>query len=313
MNTSAQPVLSNTYLKESEAILLNKGKTFYWARFFLSPLSAQRATRLYRFCRFIDDLADEALDRIVVKEALNSIKSELETGISEHEVITDAIQLFKECDIPIHIPCELINGVMSDLSLVRVKTEAELLTYCYRVAGTVGIMMCKVLNVSNPTALFHAIDLGVAMQITNICRDVQEDAMMDRVYLPESVTGVLTPPHMMNENKVAQGTLIQSVALLLNKADDYYASAYLGLAHLPFRSRISILVAAKLYQAIGHQIQQNPTQALRTKVYVPKRLKLLLSIKVCVKALCDYRFWSYRSAHQSKLHQLIAKLPFCDG
>jgi phytoene synthase len=313
VNTSAQPVFSNAYLKESEAILLNKGKTFYWARFFLSPISAQRATRLYRFCRFIDDLADEAQDKTAVKEALISIKSELETGISEHVVITDAIQLFKECDIPIHIPCELINGVMSDLSHVRVRSEAELFTYCYRVAGTVGIMMCKVLNVSNPSALFHAIDLGIAMQLTNICRDVHEDAGMDRIYLPESLTGDVSPQQVFNDNKLKRDILIQSVGTLLNKADDYYGSAYLGLAHLPFRSRVSILVAAKLYQAIGHQIQQSPIQALSMKVYVPKRLKLLLSITVCMKALVDYRFWFYRSAHQSKLHQLIAKLPFCNG
>ena len=313
MNTSAQPVFSNTYLKESEAILLNKGKTFYWARFFLTPISAQRATRLYRFCRFIDDLADEALDKIAVKESLTCIQSELEIGHSEHLVVADAIQLFKECDIPVYIPCELINGVMSDLSLVRVKTEAELLTYCYRVAGTVGIMMCKVLNVSNPTALFHAIDLGIAMQMTNICRDVYEDAMMDRIYMPESISGNMSPQHVFNENKLEQDLLVQSVSKLLNKADDYYASAYLGLAHLPFRSRVSILVAATLYQAIGHQIQQKPILALSMKVYVPKRLKLLLSIKVCMTALVDYRFWFYRSAHQSKLHQLIAKLPFCNG
>lgn len=313
MNTSTHPVFSNAYLKESEAILLNKGKTFYWARFFLSPISAQRATRLYRFCRFIDDLADEAKDKIAVKEALIRIKSELETGVSEHVVITDAIQLFKECDIPIHIPCELINGVLSDLSLVRVKTEAELFTYCYRVAGTVGIMMCKVLNVCNPNALFHAIDLGIAMQLTNICRDVHEDARMDRVYLPESLTGDMSPQHVFNENKLKRDILIQSVGTLLDKADDYYASAYLGLAHLPFRSRVSILLAAKLYQAIGHLIQQKPLKALSVKVYVPKRLKFLLSINVCFRAFADYRFWTYQSAHQPKLHQLIANLPFCHG
>lgn len=279
----------------------------------MSPISAQRATRLYRFCRFIDDLADEAKDKIAVKEALIRIKSELETGVSEHVVITDAIQLFKECDIPIHIPCELINGVLSDLSLVRVKTEAELFTYCYRVAGTVGIMMCKVLNVCNPNALFHAIDLGIAMQLTNICRDVHEDARMDRIYLPESLTGDMSPQHVFNENKLKRDILIQSVGTLLDKADDYYASAYLGLAHLPFRSRVSILLAAKLYQAIGHLIQQKPLKALSVKVYVPKRLKFLLSINVCFRAFADYRFWTYQSAHQPKLHQLIANLPFCHG
>jgi len=313
LNTNAQSALSNTYLKESDAILLNKGKTFYWARFFLSQLSAQRATRLYRFCRFIDDLADEATDKTAVKASLSLIKSELKASHSDHAVIIDAIQLFKECDIPINIPCELINGVMSDLSSVSVKTEGELLAYCYRVAGTVGIMMCKVLNVSNHVTLFHAIDLGIAMQITNICRDVYEDALIGRVYLPASITGPMTAETIIKKERIKQEVLVRAIAELLNKADAYYHSAYLGLVHLPFRSRVSILVAAKLYQAIGNQIQQKPFQALTMKVFVPKRLKLLLSIKVCFRALFDLRFWSYQSTHQTSLHQLITKLPFCDG
>jgi phytoene synthase len=313
MKTESQSLFYNAYLKESDAILFNKGKTFYWARFFLTQSSAQSATRLYRFCRFIDDLADEATDKEAVKEKLILIQSELEAGKSDHPVIMDAIHLFKECEIPINIPCELMNGVMSDLSVVSVKTEAEFLAYCYRVAGTVGIMMCKVLKVSNHNALFHAIDLGVAMQITNICRDVYEDALMDRIYLPESMTGYLKPQNVINQHHTDQDVIVKSVSILLKKADTYYASAYLGLAHLPFRSRISILVAAKLYQEIGNQIESNPIKALSIKVYVPKRLKFLISMKVCIKALVDLRFWSYRSAHKPNLHQLIAKFPFCDG
>lgn len=313
MNIKSQTLSFDAYLKESDAILFNKGKTFYWSRFFLSQISAQRATRLYRFCRFIDDLADEATDKVAIKEKLILIHSELQAGKSEHEVIMDAIRLFKECDIPINIPSELINGVISDLLPVRIKTEAEFLTYCYRVAGTVGIMMCKVLNVSNHNALFHAIDLGIAMQITNICRDVYEDALMDRIYLPESITGFLKPENVINQHHTDQEVLIKSVCMLLKKADAYYSSAYLGLAHLPFRSRISILVAAKLYQEIGIQIQSNPIKALSIKVYVPKRLKFFISMKVCIKVLVDLRFWSYRSAHKPNLHQLIAKFPFCDG
>ena len=251
MNTNAQSALSNTYLKESDAILLNKGKTFYWARFFLSQLSAQRATRLYRFCRFIDDLADEATDKTAVKASLSLIKSELKASHSDHAVIIDAIQLFKECDIPINIPCELINGVMSDLSSVSVKTEGELLVYCYRVAGTVGIMMCKVLNVSNHVALFHAIDLGIAMQITNICRDVYEDALIGRVYLPASITGPMTSETILKKERVKF-----PISLLRILSIQYRFSSLRVMHNQIFRKSIAY-VADRLSRSVSYRIFSN--------------------------------------------------------
>ena len=304
---------SAEYAKESNEILFNKGKTFYWAKFFLSKNAAQQATRLYRFCRYIDDLADETKDKSQAFAYLNSIKAELKAGNSNNAVISDAIALFDECNIPILIPTELINGVLSDLIVVRIKTEAQLLEYCYQVAGTVGIMMCKVLNVSCPNALYHAIDLGIGMQLTNICRDVYADALMNRVYLPESITGPISPEDVMNLNDLNRTKLIQAVTLMLKKTDLYYASGYFGLVKLPIRSRISILIAAKLYQQIGFKIKRTRFKNFKIKVFIPFKMKLLISVNVCFKALIDPKFWTYRSRHNKMLHQSIAKLPFCNG
>ena len=202
---------------------------------------------------------------------------------------------------------------MADLSLVRIKTEAQLIEYCYQVAGTVGLMMCKILRVERHEAFFHAVDLGIAMQLTNICRDVREDAQLDRVYLPESMIGIMKPENVLIAGGSDRTSLIHTVTILLNKADEYYASAYAGLCHLPFRSRVSILIAAKLYQQIGTEIQREHFKGLRVKAYVPSGLKLGISIRVLLKALFDLKFWFYRTQHNPQLHQLITKLPFCNG
>ena len=305
--------VSVDYAQDSDEILFNKGKTFYWAKFFLNQHMALQATRLYRFCRYVDDLADEASDKKLAKNALNCIIYDLQQGASNDKVVTDAIALFKECDIAIEIPIELINGVLADLVLVQIKTEAKLIEYCYKVAGTVGLMMCKVLNVQSSTALFHSIDLGIAMQLTNICRDVRADAVMARIYLPETALGTMAPNELVTLDEVNRKKVLHTVKLLLIKADLYYASAFSGLCYLPFRSRISILIAAKLYQRIGAEIECKQFKGESIKVYIPVKLKLLISIQACVKALFNHNFWVYRTKHNAQLHQLIAKLPFCNG
>ena len=305
-------LVSTEYANQSNEILFNKGKTFYWAKLFLSKHAAQQATRLYRFCRYIDDLADEAPDKAHAFDCLNKIKVELNAGQSNDVIITDAIALFDECHISVQIPIELINGVLADLTLVRIKTEAQLLEYCYQVAGTVGIMMCKMLDVSEQKALYHAIDLGIAMQLTNIVRDVYADALMDRVYLPESMTGTLTPDEVIALSETNRAKLIQASELLLKQADQYYASGYAGLVHLPFRSRVSILIAAKLYQQIGLKIQSTHFISLKKKVFIPLNTKLMLSIQMCFRAIFDRKFWFYNTTHRKTLHQHINKLPFCN-
>lgn len=313
MENKSNFFVSTEYAKESNEILFNKGKTFYWAKFFLSKHAAQQATRLYRFCRYIDDLADEADNKNHAIEQLNKIIFALQEGASDDVVIHDAIALFCACEIPIQIPIALINGVLADLTKVHVKTEAKLLEYCYQVAGTVGIMMCRVLDVSNTNAFYHAVDLGIAMQLTNICRDVYADAQMNRVYLPETMTGIISPDEISKLNDLSRAKLISAIRLLLDKADQYYASGYAGLVHLPFRSRISILIAAKLYQQIGIKIKRHRFNSMKTKVYLPFSVKLLISIKVMFTAIVDINFWRYQIAHDKTLHQPINQLPFCHG
>lgn len=313
MTNKSNYLVSKEYSKESNSILFEKSKTFYWAKIFLSKHAAEQATRLYRFCRYIDDLADEAKDKNQAHECLNKIKVQLNLGTSNDAVIADAIDLFHECQIPIQIPIELINGVLADLALIQIESEVKLMEYCYQVAGTVGIMMCKVLNVSHPDAFYHAVDLGIAMQLTNLCRDVYEDALLGRVYLPKTLAGPITPCGITTLSDESRIKVTISSSLLLKKADRYYKSAYIGLVHLPLRSRISILIAAKLYQQIGLEIINTQIIDLKSRVHVSFIMKLLITIKVCLKALFDRKFWMYLSSHDKTLHQSINRLPFCNG
>jgi phytoene synthase len=142
----------------------------------------------------------------------------------------------RECGIEPGIVRELIAGMASDAETVRVADEAELLRYCYRAAGTVGLMMCRVLDAPEPAAAAHAVDLGIAMQLTNLCRDVSADARMGRRYLPASLVGDIGPTELIDPSPTLQPALRAAVARLLALAETYYASGEAGLPFLPVRA-----------------------------------------------------------------------------
>ena len=149
----------------------------------------------------------------------------------------------------------MIDGVLQDTKTVAIKTTEELLRYAYRVAGSVGLMMCPIIGCRDSRGLRHAIDLGIAMQLTNICRDVLEDANQNRRYLPlptispNNIKTVVT--HSMSSVDIHVRKKIHS---LLHLADRYYQSGFDGLCYLPSKSQRTILLAGLLYQRIGHKI-----------------------------------------------------------
>ncbi|MBC7624428.1 MAG: phytoene/squalene synthase family protein [Aeromicrobium sp.] len=246
---------ANAYTIANE-LLAKRGHTFHWARRLLSASHAERATRLYGFCRRMDDIADEAVSLVVARAELAAARIALQTGHSEDPAMRDMLQLMALCDIDRMIPLELIQGVESDLSEVRIGDTAELLTYCYRVAGTVGLMMTSSLDVTAPEALPYAIDLGIAMQLTNICRDVREDALRGRRYLPESLVGAIEPKALIEPTSTVRLKAVHALRSLLDLADRHYASGEQGLRYLPVGARAGILVAARLYRQIGVVIRE---------------------------------------------------------
>jgi phytoene desaturase len=308
-HTAAQhsPVRNpNPVLRGADLVLSRKGKSFHWARRWMAPAHAARATRLYGFCRYVDDLADEAGSGQDPRAALTLVAQGIASGASRDPVVADAIALMRECRIQPALMLTLIDGITSDLDTVRMVDEGALLRYCYQAAGTVGSMMCRVLGCDDPAALRYAVDLGIAMQLTNICRDVAADAAAGRRYLPASMIGDLAPQALVDPALALRPRLQACIDELLDTADRYYRSGEAGLAHLPLGARCSILVAARVYRAIGTQLRQQGNAYWLGRTIVSRRTKRLVTCGALLSAPFLPQFWVPARHHDAALHGALS-------
>ena len=247
------------------------GKSFYWASFFLPNKSKDAASQLYSICRYFDDLADE------------SSTDQSEKLIYEFEQIYSKAEhpinrFFKKNNIPIAILGDLIQGLIRDQKLVRIKTEKDLIEYSYQVAGTVGLMMQPLILVKNKEANKHAVDLGIAMQLTNIARDIYEDAIMNRVYLPKEWLGETSIEQLKNSLHEIQPQMGQILRKLVNLSEIYYQNGFSGMKYIPLKTRLAIFFAAKIYRAIGIKIKNNNYSYSKKRVYLNKFNKIWVTI-----------------------------------
>ena len=224
-------------------------KSFNWAGFFLPKNVYQNCSKLYAFCRVLDDLVDEKTDLELREERFNEIKNiykktyEIDNNdrniLNQNEhglIVNDMIDLAYNNNIKRIILDDLIEGVGSDLKQkVYLRSVKDLLVYSYRVAGTVGLMMAKILSVRDTRSLKGAIDLGIAMQLTNIARDVIEDKKMNRQYIKPD---------------------FENIEATLKLADMFYESSYTSIKKIPFKYRFAIIVARRVYRQIGRKIIQ---------------------------------------------------------
>ncbi len=257
-------------VRDSRAVLSEKARSFRWAAQFLSRDQHDDAAIVYAFCRLVDDTADEAPDKDHAARGLERLRAELDGTAAARPVIDAFLTLAARRGLDLDAARELILGVATDLEPVRLPDDVALLRYCYRVASTVGLMMCAVIEVRDPSALPFAVDLGVAMQLSNICRDVAEDAAMGRVYLPATRLRFHgTSPQALLDGHAPREAVAAVVRDLLALADAYYASAEQGMRFIPPRSRAAILVASRVYRAIGVRLRQNRCDALAGRTIVP--------------------------------------------
>ena len=293
-------------------VLSKKGRSFYWARHFLGSRHAERATRLYAFCRYLDDLADDSSSPHEARSKIEAAREDVLSGESADASLSDGLSLARECGISKEPILELINGIASDLEEVRIADMDELIRYCYRVAGTVGLMMCRVLDVRSPSAYPHAVDLGIAMQLTNICRDVLEDAAMGRRYLPSTLIGDLSPQELINPSSTVRAKIASRVLELLKLSEDYYRSGEEGLSCLPLRARGAILIASRVYHGIGMELISREGDCCSGRATVSSAQKALITMKallsVTMKGSSKGSFWSPCCCHRSELHVALAGL-----
>jgi phytoene synthase len=209
-------------------------KSFNWAGFFLPKKTYLKCSALYDFCRAVDNIADEDGELNVKKNNFLNFRNNFNNKNYDDLIIKNMWNLINDYQISTKIVDDLFDGVESDLKeKVQLNSKKNLLIYSYRVAGTVGLMMAKILNVKNQNALKSAIDLGIAMQLTNISRDVMEDKKNNRSYISDN---------------------FDSIKETLNLANLFYESSFAPIKEIPFNFRFSILVARRVYRQIGHNI-----------------------------------------------------------
>jgi len=300
---------AGTPLQNAERILAAKGQTFHWAKRLLSRLHGERAARLYAFCRYLDDLVDEGASADAARELLEVAAEAIRRGQTSAPGLADALALMRECMIEPPVPLELIAGLQQDLGAVRIATETELLRYCYRVAGTVGLMMSNILDAKDPAAAPFAIDLGIGMQLTNICRDVRDDALRGRCYLPESLIGKVPLGALASPSAAEQVELRAAIGHLLTLADRYYASGERGLSFLPLRARHGILIAARAYRQIGVRLRARRCDAWSGRSVVSGLEKFGLTLRAFAGTGFDRGFWRHPSVHEMSLHLALQGLP----
>ena len=291
-------------LNQPEQILATSGESFFWARRFLGRKMGHDAAVLYSFCRVLDDMADGDIPDGPAH--LRQIQSLMKQGEwTQHPVLKHHAPLVEAYRLPHDVIGSLVEGLMDDQApQVLIKDEASLIQYAYKVAGTVGLLMCNILNNEDPRAKAHAVDLGIAMQLTNIARDVVEDAKMGRRYLPGEWVTHLSPEDIVLASKDPQsheGTLITlAVERLLELAEVYYASGRAGLSYLPLRAHFSIGVAAKVYRQIGRQLLKS-TDSWHGRRQVTSKASKMLCTKRATSNLLS-RIPHPRRRHDAVLH-----------
>lgn len=293
-------------MKPASDILKQNGKSFYFASLALDRPQAERCARLYAFCRYIDDLADDADDKDDARRRLISVIDELRANQSKNAVVADFLALAAECEMSIDPAIDLVQGVLQDLDgEVLVKDVAALHHYCYRVAGTVGLLMCGVLGVRDPRAYPFAIDLGIGMQLTNIARDVLEDASAGRRYIPKSIIGDVAPAQLVEPDDAMQSRIADAVCWLLGEADRFYRSGEAGLVFLPPRARLAIRIAARVYHRIGVRLRKSGFAAWRGRTVVSLPEKVIVALSATRAHLKSRKNRQSLPLHAALLHRWL--------
>ncbi|MGV3526328.1 MAG: phytoene/squalene synthase family protein [Candidatus Sericytochromatia bacterium] len=295
-------------------VLQQHARSFSWGGFFLPRPQLLAAARLYHFCRVCDDLVDEAGDPAAARLALQDIDAALDLPAqpSQPLFLRAFLETVATTGMKPRFARDLLSGLRQDLGEVTLPTRAALLRYCYRVAGTVGGLMSPILGVKAEEALPFAVDLGIAMQLTNICRDVGEDAANGRVYLPADLLAAHgLHPDQLRRGEVSSARLEPVLRELLALAERYYQSGYQGMDYIPSRTRFAIWVAARLYQGIGRKIARSGYAVLETRVHLTRGEKLR-EVGRAALAFFGAADPPQDQLHSRELHQALAgECPCC--
>jgi phytoene synthase len=272
------------YCQEKAA---KSGSSFYYSFLFLPQEKRRAIIALYAFCREVDDIVDECSDSFVAKAKLDWWRSEIGkvySGKPEHPVGLALQSVVTDYGLPIELFSEIMDGMEMDLAEARYPDFKSLQLYCYRVASAVGLLSAEIFGFEDRKTLTYAHDLGIALQLTNIIRDVGEDARRNRIYLPmdEMASHGVTASSILNGQ--ASEHFEQLIAFQINRARSYYSNALSSLPEKDRKSQRPGLVMAAIYSALLDEIAKDPASVLRCRTSLTPIRKIWIAWKTWRRA-----------------------------
>lgn len=309
--------------RECRRSIAHHSKSFDLASRLFPGERRNEVAALYGWCRACDDAIDLSppSEHGAAAKALHAKLLEIYDGVPQEDAVLSCFQqVVARRRIPIDYPLEFLRGMAMDVEEADYESLEDLLVYCWRVAGTVGLMMCHVMGVSDENAARHAAHLGIAMQLTNIARDVREDRLRGRVYLPADLLGQTAGEWLQSPaSATAEGAgaasagreatpegVRQAVRRLLQEADRYYASADAGMRYLDPRSALAVRTARLVYAEIGREIERRGFDVMRGRTSVSRSRKLRLTFRALRRFASDGRL---RSSRPPRAPALILRGP----
>ena len=273
--------------KKAESITKLHAKTFYFASRFLPEEKKRAAYSVYAICRLSDEAVDENMGEEKLKN-LTKIQAKVDAVYSNRELKDNLLLAFKHTVNKHNIPKvyfdQLIEGMYMDLKHNRYRDFKELYSYCYKVAGVIGLIMLKIVGYTDLDTEKQAIDLGIAMQLTNILRDIKEDALRGRIYLPQDELQKFAA----EEGDIFSGILNERLILLLKfqieRARQYYQNSAPGIKSIgDYRSRLVVCLMKEMYCGILNEIEKNSFNVFAQRAYVKTNAKCAILFKTILR------------------------------
>ena len=265
----------------------SSGSSFYYSFMFLPPTRRRAITALYAYCREVDDVVDECPDPQIAATKLIWWRTELDrlySGRPEHPVTQALLPILSEFSIPQEQLLEIIDGMEMDLQQTRYLDFKALSLYCYRVASVVGLLAAEIFGLQDRRTLKYAHDLGMAFQLTNIIRDVGEDARRGRVYLPMDELKRFEVPLADILNSRYSDNFRRLMEFQIERAEHYYEQAMSELPDIDRKSQRPGLVMAAIYRTLLDEIKRDGCQVLTQRTSLTPLRKLWLAWRTWIKA-----------------------------
>jgi phytoene synthase len=269
------------------------GSSFYYSFLFLPKLQRRAIMALYAYCREVDDIVDDCKEDTIAQKKLDWWRSEIEQlygGTPQHPVTRALASVLETIPIKKEYFHEIITGMEMDLINTQYETFADLYQYCYRVASVVGMMSAEIFGYHNPQTLQYAEELGIALQLTNIIRDIREDADRQRIYIPREDMDnyALTVSDMLASSPQSENAIRALLGMQIDRAQDYYRNAF---EHLPDEDRAqqrSGIIMAKIYREILDKIADEPMIVMRERIGLSPLRKLWIAWRTYRKEVKQY-------------------------